>query len=202
MVRWCVMVAVCFAACDAGEKKPEPPAPTPQPPPAMDAAVHDVSGEAKVTCSPNRTADIASAADVPSLAAAVLGHYASHPDQMQEWNERFNGRDVIFVRDEIPVDTTQLRLTTAALHSFSLTKFVVKTRAELQSEATRTGRAVPYLAFGGISFDGQCANVQLSLTLMPPKRGVSAECCTGVVDTFAKRGTTWSLIERGPTIMY
>ena len=130
-----------------------------------------------------------SQADLDAIAHAVLTRFAADASTLPDAHLLETGP----VR--VQIDGGPQRLGSGALPS---SRFVARTTAELEAEARRSGRDVPYIRIDRIYASGGCAVVSAGTDFAMAKSAMKLCCCTGR-DIYAKRGGRWRFVRRAGT---
>lgn len=131
-----------------------------------------------------------SQADIDALASVVLARIVAGQEALAD-----QGTSTTYVVGELRGGQ---RLGPAALPQGTSRTFVLKTRAEVQAEADRSGAEINYLDFESIYSDGTCALVRGGGDFVIPssKRFVTKQCCCTGTEIYEKQNGRWVFVRR------
>lgn len=132
------------------------------------------------SCPPKRgSSAVVRQADLDALIAAVLDHYAAGGIV-----------DAPPRSDPEPTYVTIKDPSTLALPPDYARQYIFTTEDELQREAMRSGRDIPFIHIFGFEIDGSCATVSVGGDFVTATwRGTL--CCCEETEVFLKRGDRW-----------
>ncbi|HTL35853.1 MAG TPA: hypothetical protein VL326_22140 [Kofleriaceae bacterium] len=202
-MRWLPLVILC-CACDAGQApsqqrpeqiieaelakvprppvQPNPPKPVeqPAPPPATPVAPPPASAQD----------------ELDALARAVLERYMGKPDTVPDAG-LIKGKP-LYVKANLGwpcqpdwKDCVEDRrvFTAAALPS---PKFHLRTRNQLQAEATKTGEYTHYIDITGVEIKGDQATLSVGVDFMMPENTGGKLCCCSATQIWTKQNGKWT----------
>ena len=133
-------------------------------------------------CPPARARPaVAPQADRAALLGAVLDHHAAAgivdaPPQS----------------DPGPIYVTIKGLRTLALPPSTARQYIVTTQADLQRDATRSGREIRFINIFGLETAGSCATVTVGGDFVVPRpKDIGKMCCCSETEVFLRRGGRW-----------
>jgi hypothetical protein len=132
-------------------------------------------------CPPARTRNTTPQADRSAVIAAVLEHYASA-----------GVVDMARQSTPGPVHVVIRSMSTLALPPHLARSFVVKSEADLQREANRSGAQIRFLHIFDLELAGACAAVTVGGDyVMPERKGDMKLCCCSEDEVYLRRGGRW-----------